>query len=244
MQFWALHPFPLVNAGDDVGALIAEALPASGCQLRDGYCVVVAQKVVSKALGDVVSLRSVVPGPEARRLSNEAGMDPRHVEIILRESTHVLRVLNGHLVTMHNLGFPALNGGVDRSNVSRDPDLVCLLPKAPDDAATAIRRRLLQRTNAEVSVIISDSFARRGRLGSLGLSIGFAGLVAVERRPLPDLFGRVSASGRAVTDGLAAAADVLMGAAGEGTPVVIVAGVAFTPSGDARLGDLLIPEDD
>jgi coenzyme F420-0:L-glutamate ligase/coenzyme F420-1:gamma-L-glutamate ligase len=204
---------------------------------------VVAQKIVSKAEGRKVRLRDVKPGAEALRLAGDCQKDPRLVELILRESSEVLRCRPNLLIVVHRLGFVLANAGIDASNVDgKDGDeTVLLLPQDPDESAARMRHAIERQTGAKVGVIVNDSFGRAWRLGTVGTAIGVAGLPAVaDLRGRPDRNGRLLQSTEVgIADELAAAASSLMGQADEGRPVVHIRG--FSISGEGRAADLLRP---
>ncbi len=234
---------PLVQTGDDLASLIADALVGMGERLQEGDVVVVAQKIVSKAEGRWVHLADITPGPDARVLAREADKDPRLVELILRESNEILRVRPGVIIVEHRLGFVCANAGIDHSNVAGDDAWVLLLPEDPDRTAQALRRAWQRRFGVQnLAVIINDSHGRAWRLGTVGVAIGVAGMHPLtDRRGSPDLMGRplqVTVVGTA--DELAAAASAVMGQGDEGIPVVVVRGARYTP-GDGRLQELLRP---
>ncbi len=192
-----------------------------------------AQKIVSKAEGRLVRLADVTPSDEAVRLAEETGKDPRLVELILRESTHVVRVRPGRpgvIVVEHRRGWVHANAGIDQSNVvAGEPGAhALLLPEDPDRSAATLRTTLRERTGRNVGVLINDSAGRAWRIGTCGIALGSAGITTLEDlRGEPDLFGRrleVSVVGRA--DELAAAASLVMGQADEATPAVLVRGLA------------------
>lgn len=232
---------PLVQPGDDLAAIIARAIERMGERLQEGDVVVVAQKIVSKAEGRVVDLRTVRPGPDALVLARQADKDPRLVELILRESNEILRVRPGLIIVEHRCGFVCANAGIDHSNVAGDEERVLLLPENPDRSA-ALLRRYWQRVFAvrNLAVIINDSHGRAWRLGTVGVAIGVAGMQPLtDRRGSPDLMGRtlqVTVVGTA--DELAAAASAVMGQADEGIPAVIVRGARYRP-GEGSLRDML-----
>jgi coenzyme F420-0:L-glutamate ligase/coenzyme F420-1:gamma-L-glutamate ligase len=237
LELLALPGIPMVREGDDLAALIIDALGSH--ELRDGDVVVLAQKVVSKAEGRTVDLATVTPSPEAEKLAAETGKDARIVEVILSESTRVVRSRPNLIIVQHQLGFVMANAGVDQSNVAPADGghRVLLLPRDPDASAEALRTRLEQRFGARVGVIISDSFGRAWRRGTCGIAIGAAGLPSlIDLRGQPDLFGRtleVSIIGFA--DEIAAAASLLQGQASEAQPVVLVRGLDWTaPNAPAR----------
>jgi coenzyme F420-0:L-glutamate ligase/coenzyme F420-1:gamma-L-glutamate ligase len=216
-----LEGLPAIRPGDDLGALIAGALPQP---LQGGEVVVVAHKVVSKAEGRLRHLDKVAPGPRARELAAAHGKDPRLVQVILDESRALLRAARGVLICETHHGFVCANAGVDASNVHGE-GTVLTLPADPDGSARALRARLEELTGARPAVVITDSFGRAWRIGQCDVAIGAAGLA-----PLDDWRGRADAIGRrlratriAVADQLAAVAD-LARAKDAWQPVVIVSG--------------------
>jgi coenzyme F420-0:L-glutamate ligase/coenzyme F420-1:gamma-L-glutamate ligase len=224
----ALAGIPTVRPGMDLVALIAAGARDTGIALRDGDILVLAQKIVSKAEGRFVRLRDVEPSEEARRRAAQCDKDPRLVELILRQSTEVLRCRPGVIIVAHRLGFVMANAGIDASNVEAEDgdETVLLLPADPDGSAAGLRAGLLQATGADLGVVINDSFGRAWRLGTVGTAIGAAGLPG-----LLDMRGVADRTGRAlritevgVADELAAAASLLMGQAGEGCPIIHVRG--------------------
>ncbi len=235
----AIPGLPDVRPGMSLPDLLVRALERAGLRPADGDVLVVAQKVVSKAEGHLVDLATVTPGDEARRLAREAVKDPRLVEVILRESTRVVRAHHGVLITEHRLGFICANAGVDHSNVGLGPEVVSLLPRDPDASAGAIRDAVHTAFGVPIAVIINDSHGRPHREGAVGVCIGAAGL-----EPLlslvgrPDLYGyTLRTSVEAVADELAAAATLLQGQCDEGTPAVLIRGIRIAqgPGGAARL---------
>jgi coenzyme F420-0:L-glutamate ligase/coenzyme F420-1:gamma-L-glutamate ligase len=245
LELFALPGLPMVRAGDDLPALILDGLARCGGALRDRDIIVVAQKIVSKAEGRTVDLSDVSPSPEAIALAAEVGKDPKIVEVILSESTKVVRSRPNLMIMQHRLGFVMANAGVDQSNVA-EPDgrqRALLLPRNPDGSAEAIRAALV--THANVGVIISDSFGRPWRRGTAGVAIGSAGLPSViDLRGQPDLFGRrleVSIVGFA--DEIAAAASLLQGQAAEAQPVVVVRGLTWNAP-DVPVADVIRPPEE
>ncbi len=236
-----LHPvpgLPLVRAGGDVAELIADALAKNGERLVSGDVVAVAQKIVSKAEGRMVDLRTVTPAPRAREIAARVGKDPRLVELILAESSRVVREAPNVLIVEHRLGFVMANAGVDQSNVGPEEDEVALLlPLDPDASAARLKAALDARFAARLGVVVTDSFGRPWRNGVVGVVLGAAGVPALlDKRGTKDLFGRpLRMTEIALADEIAAAASLLMGGAGEGIPVVIVRGLALAgPDRPAR----------
>lgn len=231
IELIGLDGIPEVVPGDDLAALIAEAADASEIGLTDADVLVVTQKVVSKAEGQLVELASVEPSAFARSWAGRWGKDPRQVELVLRESASIVRMGPGGLIisrTRH--GLVCANAGVDVSNVGGG-DVASLLPENPDLSARRIREGVRGRTGTSPAVIISDSFGRPWRNGIVNVAIGSAGIGAVlDLRGAPDAAGReMQATVIAVADQLASAAD-LAGGKVEQRPAVVVRGFAWLPS--------------
>ena len=246
LELIGLQGIGAVHAGDDLGAIVAESLAATGLSLRDGDVVAVAQKIVSKSENRYALLEDVVPSARALELATKCDKDPRLVEIVLRESRKVLRAVPGVIVVEDNRGLVLANAGVDRSNVDLDEsgrERVLLLPEDPDESAARLRMSLAARCGADVGVIINDSLGRAWRLGTVGVAIGVAGLPGLhDRRGEADLQGRpllITEVGMA--DELAAAASAVMGQADEGRPAVLIRGVAW-PRRDGNARELQRPQ--
>jgi coenzyme F420-0:L-glutamate ligase/coenzyme F420-1:gamma-L-glutamate ligase len=228
----ALDGIKLVEPGDDLGAITVEAFTANALVPEAGDVLVVAQKVVSKAEGRYVDVTTVEPSEEAIELAAELDKDPRFVEVVLSESKRVVRHRPGLLIVEHRLGYVMANAGIDHSNVPLEEggERVLLLPQDPDGSARSLRQRLAQVFGTEIGVIISDSFGRAWRKGTVGVALGAAGLPAlIDLRGQPDLFGRellVTETGFA--DEIAAAAGLLMGQADEAVPMVLVRGLHWS----------------
>jgi coenzyme F420-0:L-glutamate ligase / coenzyme F420-1:gamma-L-glutamate ligase len=226
-----LDGVPVIAAGDDLAAIILAALDRSELELNPGDIVVLAQKIVSKAEGRTVDLRTVTPSPRAVQLGKETEKDPRLVELILSESTEVLRYRSGVLVVAHRLGLVLANAGIDRSNVDGEDDgeNVLLLPRDPDRSCAELRRTIGAATGIDVGVMIIDSIGRAWRNGTIGTAIGVSGLPGLlDLRGTPDLFGRaLETTEVGLADELAAAASLVMGQAGEARPVVLARGLGY-----------------
>ncbi len=230
LRLIALPGFPQVSSGADLAALTAQSLARGGLALRSGDVLVFAQKIISKAEGRRIDLAAVVPAAKAIELAQSVHKDPRLVELILRESRRIVRFAKDVLIVEHRLGLVMANAGIDQSNVA-DPaggEFALLLPEDPDASAARLRERLHTLTGREAGIIISDSFGRPWRVGTVGVAIGCAGLPAtLDLRGQQDLFGRplrVTVVGHA--DEIASAASVLMGQGSEGRPVILVRGLA------------------
>jgi len=227
----ALDGVPLVKAGDDLAGIVLAALAGNGLTLQDDDVVVLAQKIVSKAEGRTVELKTVTASPRAVEIGAQSDKDPRVVELILREADEVLRVRPGAVIVGHRLGFVAANAGIDQSNIGHDEedDRVLLLPLDPDASAARIRAEIKSRTGADVAVLIIDSIGRAWRTGTIGTAIGVSGMAGLlDLRTKPDLYGRpLKTSELGLADELASAASLIMGQASEGRPVVLARGVPY-----------------
>jgi len=241
----ALAGIPEVRRGDDLGALIGDAIARTpdALPLTDEDVLVVTQKIVSKAEGAVVDLIGVVPSQEAIEFGRAYDRDPRQVQVVLDEAVRVVRMTHGVLITETAHGFVCANGGVDASNVGPGSgSLVTLLPRDPDASADRIRTGVRERFGVDVPVIVSDSFGRPWRWGIVDVAIGVSGIKPLDDlRGTPDIDGRVMRSTvRAVADELASAAELALGKVA-GRPVAIVRGAAFTRA-EGSIRDVVIPE--
>jgi len=203
----ALAGLAEVRPGDDLAGMIANAAAGAGTEIGAGDVVAVAQKVVSKAEGRLRDLREVRPSAEASDLGTRLGKDARLVQVILDESTAILRSEHGVLIVRTTHGLVCANAGVDQSNVPGE-EMVALLPADPDDSARALRAALAERLGVRPAVVICDSFGRAWRLGQADVAIGCAGLA-----PLDDLRGGPDAEGRELTAAIDAVADQVASAA-------------------------------
>jgi coenzyme F420-0:L-glutamate ligase/coenzyme F420-1:gamma-L-glutamate ligase len=228
MKLITLADVPEIHPGDSLAAVLLTALEHNRVKLVDGDIVALCQKIVSKAENRFVALDTVVPSPRAVELAQECNKDPRFVEVVLRQSSQVVRWAKDVLIVRHQLGFVVANAGVDQSNIESAGSRVLLLPEDPDRSAAGIRDAIADNLGVRVGVLITDSFGRPWRLGVCGTCIGCAGLVPLaDARGRPDRFGRpLRVTQIAVADAIAAAAALAMGEADEGRPNVIVSGVA------------------
>lgn len=229
----ALPGIPMIRAGDDLAAIIHDALQAAGIGLADGDVVCIAQKVVSKAEGRLLALADVTPGEQALTLARETDKDPRLVQLVLDESTEVVRKKPGVLIVRHRLGLVGANAGIDQSNIehggdSPEQEFALLLPADPDGSARRLRSALEASSGVRLGVIITDSSNRPWRLGTIGAALGCAGIRALDdRRGGHDIYGRelqVTLINRA--DALATMATLVMGETTERTPAAVIHGLA------------------
>ncbi len=242
----ALPGIPMVQPGDNLVSIILEGLVRASYSLESGDALVIASKIVSKAEGRFIDLKTVAPSPQALALADETRKDPRIVELVLNESRSISRKAPGVLVVTHRLGFTSANAGIDQSNVENGDERVLLLPQDPDGSAQAIRASLRKETGADVGVIISDSHGRPFRMGNVGVAIGVAGMPALlDLRGREDLFGRLlKISIQGYADLAASAAHLLTGEADEGRPIVLLRGLNY-PAMEGHAAELnRLPEHD
>ena len=229
---------PPIQPGDDLPSLLLDAIEQEQ-PLADGDILVVCQKVVSKAEGRLVDLATVTPSPFAEQLAAQTqGKDPRVVEVILRETTRIVRMGNGNLIVETGPGWVCANAGVDESN-SGGERIVVLLPLDPDASARRLVDAAKRRTGRTIAAIVTDTFGRPWRQGLVDFALGVAGMPALlDLRGSTDLDGRVlHHTIPAQADALAAAAGLVM-AKGAGIPAAVVRGYAFTP-GDGSGRELI-----
>jgi len=239
LSLTALPGLPMVRPGDDLAGLLAAGMARAGLTPQPGDVLAIAKKIVSKAEGRSVALESVTPSAAARRLAAETAKDPRVVELILSESRRVVRARPNLIIVEHRLGFVMANAGIDQSNVGEEGHAL-LLPVDPDASAAALAARL------GLPVVITDSFGRAWRRGTVGVAIGVAGLPALlDLRGQPDLFGRelrVSITGFA--DEIAAAAGLIMGQGAEARPAVHLRGLDWSAPPNPAAELLRVGEED
>ncbi len=239
MHTLSIHPvpgIPEIKPGDDLAAILGDALDAAGCSLQDGDVLTSAHKIFSKAEGRIISLSSVTPSKEAEDYARELNKDPRKVEVILRESTRVVRHFKrpaqneGTMICEHRLGFISANAAVDESNSAHDETLI-LLPKDPDASARHMQEALSNRFNAQIGFCITDTFGRPWRLGQVNVAVGLAGIPAtVKEQGKTDAHGRLlNVTEPAFADELAAASGLVIGKAAQ-TPLVLFRGLNWEPS--------------
>jgi coenzyme F420-0:L-glutamate ligase/coenzyme F420-1:gamma-L-glutamate ligase len=246
LQFFTIPGIPEVQTGDDLAAILLQALSAADILLQDGDVLAVAQKVVSKAEGRLVNLEDVLPSVQAQEVAAATAKDPRLVALILQEGKEISRMRPGVLIVRHRLGFTSANAGIDRSNVPQKEgaETVLLLPEDPDRSAVRIQKRIASECGVRIGVVITDSHGRPFRLGTVGVAIGVAGIPALwDQRGEQDLYGyALQHTDVAVADEIAAAAGLLMGQAGQGLPAVILRGLIL-PVRDGRAADLVRPRE-
>ena len=228
-----IEGLPEVRAGDDLAAQIMDAAAAQGTTIDDGDVLVVTQKIVSKAEGRVMTIDEVEASPLAVAIPEGHRRDPRHTEMILRESRRVVRMDRGVIISETYHGYICANAGIDASNIPGS-DAICLLPVDPDASARRIRDSVRQRLGVDVAVLVSDTFGRPWRNGAVNVSIGVAGF-----NPVISYVGEFDPHGNelhtttiAVADELAATAELVTGKL-LGVPVALIKGYPYERMDDA-----------
>jgi coenzyme F420-0:L-glutamate ligase/coenzyme F420-1:gamma-L-glutamate ligase len=223
-----------IPPGTDLGKLIHDALQAQHLEIEQGDVLVITQKIVSKAEGQLVNLDEVEPSEFARIAAQQSKKDAQHLEVVLRESKRIVRMDHGVLISETHHGFICANAGVDESNIGGTRQLA-LLPVDSNRSARDIRTRLQKlsekQPQPDLAVIISDTWGRPWRTGQVNNAIGVAGMESVvDYRGQIDPYGyELQASAIAVADELAAAAELVMGKI-DRVPVALIRGYAYIPS--------------
>ena len=232
---------PEIIGGENLGSLIADAAQNQDTPLQSGDVLVVTQKIVSKAEHRLFDLNNVEPSPLAVNFARETQKDPRLVELVLRESRSVVRMDSerGIIISETRHGFVCANAGIDNSNVPGD-DIVCLLPEDSDRSARAIREEIKRITEADVAIVISDTFGRAWRDGHANIAIGVAGM-----NPVKDYRGTLDVNGVelkvttiAAADELAAAAELVTAKAIQ-VPVALIRGYEYERVEDATIAPMI-----
>ena len=226
----AIEGIPMIKANDNLAELIADAIARMDLQLRDGDILSICQKIVSKAENRLVNLNDIEPSPLARKFAERWEKDPRAVELVLRQTSRIVRMDNAVLIVETGPGWVCANAGIDESN-SLEDDRAILLPEDPDASAMRLRKDLKRLTGAEIAVIITDTFGRPWRDGLTEVCLGIAGMDAMlDLRGSADLGGReLHHTVIAIADELACAAGLLMPKAGA-TPAVLIRGYHYKPA--------------
>ena len=240
---------PEIKPNDDLAEIIYNAATDSGLILEQGDILVVAQKIISKTENRIVDLDKVEPSPFAHTLSKEVSKDPRLIEVILSETTKIIKMdqrkpEKGRLIVETRGGVISANAGVDTSNVSGG-DMVTLLPIDSDKSADILVEGFKEKLGFEVAVIITDTVGRPWRDGLVDIAIGCSGIKALkDYRGETDSKGfELNATVMAVADEIASAAGLLMEKA-ESVPVIIVRGYGYEAKGKGAKELIRNPEDD
>lgn len=240
----AVEGLPFIKPGDNMGELIVNAAKKQQTPIQTKDVIVVTHVVVSKSEGNIINLDDVTPSERAKEIAQQTNKEPALVEVILRESSDIVKIGPNSIITETKSGSVSANAGVDRSNVSGDRNVVPL-PKNPNASAQNIRQEIKRLTGADVAVIVSDTHGRPFRMGEINIAVGVAGLKPIrDRRGEKDLFGYVlRIKQTAIADELASAAELVIGQADEGIPVAIIRGYNYQPNDNNPPTELIRPKE-
>ncbi len=243
VKVFAVEGLPLIKPGDNLGELIVNASQKQKTPLQDKDIIVITHVVVSKAEGNIVNLDEIIPSEKAKEIAQKTNKDPALVEVILRESSDIVRIGQNSIITETKSGSVSANAGVDRSNVSGNRNVVPL-PKNPNASAQNVRQEIKRLTGADVGVIVSDTHGRPFRVGEINVAVGVAGLKPIrDRRGEKDLFGYVlRIKQTAIADELASAAELVIGQADEGIPAAIIRGYKYQSNDNNPPTELIRPK--
>ncbi len=244
-----IHGIPHIKKGDNISQIILDNLENNNIEIENKDILIIAQKIISKSLGLVKDLRKIKPRKEALRIFNKINSiirepnlpvkDPELIEIILDESNELIKI-NHVLITETKHGFVCANAGIDKSNI-KGQNNVTLLPDDPDKEAKKIKEIIKERIGKNIAVIISDSFGRPFRNGSVGVALGVAGIEPLlDKRGCKDLYGKILRSTIiAQIDNLSSAAQLIMGESNEGIPIALIRGYNFKLSDNSSIKSIL-----
>jgi coenzyme F420-0:L-glutamate ligase/coenzyme F420-1:gamma-L-glutamate ligase len=247
ISFSAVPGISEITPGDNLIEIAIKAMEKADYQPHDQDVFVLSQKIVSKSENRYVDLTTITPTQEAVNLARETGKDPRIVEVVLQQSSSVLKYREDLLITVQRNGYVMANAGIDRSNLGqRGDDTVLLLPEDSDASCMKFKRELDDYFRISCGVIICDSVGRPWRIGTVGIALGCAGIPAIiDLRGSPDMSGRLlKVSEVGFADQVAAAASLVMGEADEGQPFVVVRGLNWSESSQTGQDIIRAPEND
>jgi coenzyme F420-0:L-glutamate ligase len=231
----------IIRPGDDIVSVLIAALSKTNDAILEGDIIIIAESALATAEDRLINLQEVIPSAKSAALAGEFGMDPREVEVVLRESDSIVGGISGFLLCMKN-GTLLPNAGVDASNAP--PGYLVPLPRDPDASADRIRKEIFTRCRVHAGVIVADSRTHAMRVGCSGVAIGCAGMPSVlDDRGRSDLFGRkLVVTKRALADNIATAAELVMGEADECMPIAIVSGLGIPLSDEVGVEEIAAEE--
>jgi len=207
-----LFGIPEVTSGDDLASLIIDSIEQSENKIFENDVLVVTQKIVSKSEGMVRDLEKI-----------------SFKELLQEETIRVIRKRGDLVIAQTKHGYICANAGIDKSNVENN--FALLLPNDPNKSAHSIRKKLENRFQIKLAVIISDTFGRAWRKGQVNFAIGSSGI-----NPLVNYIGtfdtfnnELHATEIAIIDELSSAAELVMEKS-INVPVAIIRGVKFENS--------------
>lgn len=242
----ALEEFPLINPGDNLSSIILDSIEDNDITIDDGDVILLAQKIISKSENRFKNLSEINPSEKALTLGKSLGRDPAFIQLILDESNEILSTEKNVIIVEHKLGYININAGIDRSNISKNNDLVLLLPENPKKSANDIQTEINTQIGKNISVIITDSMTRPYRSGVTNFAIASSNIQSlIDLKGEEDIFGNtLHATEIAIADELAAAAGLLMGQGNDMKPVVIIKGFDRSNYSVNNAYDLIVNKDE
>jgi coenzyme F420-0:L-glutamate ligase / coenzyme F420-1:gamma-L-glutamate ligase len=192
--------------------------------IEDSDILVISSKYLSISEGRIKKLTGIKPSSQAIQTSKQYHIDPKIMELILRESDEIFGGLYGFVLTsVHKVLAP--NAGIDKSNVPKGS--VVLYPKYPYDSIETIRQRFIIDSSKRVGVVLSDSRILPMRKGTVGIALACCGFEPViDLKGTCDLFGNVlKYTSQNLADCLASIGTMIMGESNASTPVIIIRGL-------------------
>ena len=242
----ALEEFPLINPGDNLSSIILDSIEDNDITIDDGDVILLAQKIISKSENRFKNLSEINPSEKALKLGKSLGRDPAFIQLILDESNEILSTEKNVIIVEHKLGYININAGIDRSNISKNKDLVLLLPQNPKKSANDLQTQINTQIGKDISVIITDSMTRPYRSGVTNFAIASSNIQSlIDLKGEEDIFGNtLHATEIAIADELAAAAGLLMGQGNDMKPVVIIKGFDRSNYSVNNAYDLIVNKDE
>ena len=235
MQIIPIHIEKEIEPSDDISDIVLKSE-----KLNDGDIIVIAQKIISKQEGRLINLSTITPSLLAKGIASQYQKDPKIIELILSESKRIIRMKNGILIVQTSQGFICANAGIDQSNIKEG--YATLLPENSDASAQKIRKKILEQSQKNVAVIISDTFGRPFRMGQTNHAIGISGLDPIlDYAGKPDSFNNtLKVTAIAIADELSAASELVMGKSLK-SPITIIRNYSFKFE-DCPINKLIRPE--
>ncbi|MEM7423763.1 MAG: coenzyme F420-0:L-glutamate ligase [Pseudomonadota bacterium] len=240
-----LEGIPDIHPGDDLAAIVGSCLEVMGLPLRTGDILCLAHKIFSKAEGRIVDLSTITPSDRAQVYAERLNKDAAKVEVVLRESSEVLRAFRhqgqneGTMICRHRRGWTAANAGVDASNTGTEGTVITL-PEDPDASLRRFCSDLTARFGARIGAVMTDTFGRPWRLGQVNVAIGLFAVPATRREQgCDDAWGRpLLVTEPAFADEIAAASGLVVRKSAK-TPAVLFRGLEWAANDESSGQDML-----
>jgi coenzyme F420-0:L-glutamate ligase/coenzyme F420-1:gamma-L-glutamate ligase len=226
IQLLALQNFPLIEPGDHLDSIIFDSILKNHIDICDGDVFIIAQKIISKAEDRYLNLSSLNLSSEAVSLSEKMNRDPYFIQAVINESNEIVSIGKNVIIVEHKLGFININAGIDKSNISQEINQVLLLPENPSKSADLIQKKLSQKLEKNISVVITDSMTRPYRSGITNFALASANLQSlIDLTGDKDIYGNLLKNTEiAIADEIAAASGLLMGQGSDMQPVILLKG--------------------